>query len=75
MFYLKTKIGEGVEITAEITDENVYSRCIDCGREVQTPLDEEIVDGCLDLLAQVSAARIAAISTRSGIAARRGRKR
>lgn len=49
MFYLKTKIGEGIEITAEITDENVYSRCVDCGREVQTPLDEEIVDGSLDL--------------------------
>jgi len=49
MFYVKTKIGEGTNITTEITDENTYTRCIDCGREIQMDLDEAIVDGHLDL--------------------------
>lgn len=49
MFYTKTKINEGTYITAEITDENTFTTCIDCGQEVQVDLDEMIVDGHLDL--------------------------
>lgn len=49
MFYTKTKINEGTYITAEITDKNTFTRCVDCGCEIQVDLDEAIVDGHLDL--------------------------
>lgn len=49
MYYVKTKINEGTCITTEITDENTYTVCIDCGRELQVDLDEAIVDGHIDL--------------------------
>lgn len=49
MFYIKTKINEGTYITTGITDENTFTRCIDCGQEVQVDLDDMIVDGHLDL--------------------------
>ncbi len=49
MFYVKTKINEGTYFTTEITDENVYTSCIDCGRELQIDLDEAVVEGHLDL--------------------------
>lgn len=49
MFYIKTKINEGTCITTEITDENTFTTCVDCGCELQIDLDEAIVDGHLDL--------------------------
>lgn len=49
MFYVKTKLGEGVTLHTEINDTNTYTTCIDCGQEVQVDLDEMIVDGHLDL--------------------------
>ncbi len=49
MFYVKTKIGEGTCITTEITDDNVFTTCASCGRELQVDLDEAIIDGHLDL--------------------------
>lgn len=49
MFYIKTKINEGTCITTEITDENTFTACVDCGRELQIDLDEAIIDGHLDL--------------------------
>ena len=49
MFYTKTKINEGTYITTEITDENTFTTCIDCGHEIQVDLDEAIIDGHLDL--------------------------
>ena len=49
MFYIKTKINEGTYITTEITDENTFTRCVDCGQEVQVDLDEMVIDGHLDL--------------------------
>lgn len=49
MFYIKTKINEGTCITAEITDENVFTTCIDCGNEIPVDLDDMIVDSHLDL--------------------------
>lgn len=49
MFYTKTKINEGTYITTEITDENTFTRCVDCGHEIQVDLDEAIIDGHLDL--------------------------
>lgn len=49
MFYVKTKIGEGCTLRTEITDENTYTICIDCGNEIQIDLDEVIIDGHIDL--------------------------
>ena len=49
MFYVKTKINEETYIVTEITDENTYTRCIDCGCEIQIDLDEAVIDGHLDL--------------------------
>ena len=49
MFYVKTKINEGTYITTEITDENTFTTCVDCGHEIQVDLDEAIIDGHLDL--------------------------
>ena len=49
MFYVKTKIGEGCTLRTEITDENTYTICVNCGDEIQVDLNEAIIDGCLDL--------------------------
>lgn len=38
MFYLKTKLANGKVIKTEITDENVFTRCPDCGRECRSIL-------------------------------------
>ena len=38
MFYVKTEIAEGVTIRAEITGENVFTACPECGREHQVDL-------------------------------------
>lgn len=39
MFYIKTKINEDTCITTEITDENTFTTCVDCGCELQVDLD------------------------------------
>ena len=49
MFYVKTKINEDSYITTTITDENVFTICVDCGNEIPVDLDDMIVDGSLDL--------------------------
>lgn len=49
MFYTKIKTSEETSITTTITDENVFTTCVDCGKEIQVDLDEIIVDGHLDL--------------------------
>jgi hypothetical protein len=45
MFYVKTNLPDGMAITTEITDENVYCRCPDCGKEVGVDL-AEVLAGC-----------------------------
>lgn len=40
-FYLKHKLAEGVEIRVELTPENVFTRCPECGAEVQ--VDENML--------------------------------
>jgi ribosomal protein S27E len=40
MFYIKTKITEGVTIESEITGENIYARCPECGKEQQIDITE-----------------------------------
>lgn len=49
MFYLKVEIGEGCEIKAEITDENVFTVCPVCGKEHAIDLAEILSDGESDL--------------------------
>jgi len=48
MFYVKQNFGYA-EVITEITDENVFCRCPDCGSEVQVDLAEVFHDGEGDL--------------------------
>lgn len=49
MFFVKTRIDNNTVLTTEITDENVFTHCPDCGAEVQIDLAELAEDGELDL--------------------------
>lgn len=49
MFYLKTKLANGKVVKTDITDENVFTRCPDCGRELPIDLVEVFSDGEGDL--------------------------
>lgn len=50
MFYVKSKFDENTTLLTEITDENVFTRCPDCGQEVSVDLNDVIDDeGQLDL--------------------------
>lgn len=40
MFYVKTQISDGATINLEITDENVFTVCPDCGKEHSVDLAE-----------------------------------
>lgn len=44
MFYIKNKINEETEITTEITDENVFTRCPNCEKEIAVDLAEILRD-------------------------------
>lgn len=45
MFYVKEPINDAMEVTIEISDENVFCRCPVCGREVLVDLEEVLGDG------------------------------
>lgn len=49
MFYIKTKLPSGKTVKTEITDENVYTRCPECGREIPVDLAKVFSDGEGDL--------------------------
>lgn len=49
MFYTKAKIGEGTQLITEITDENVFTHCVECGVELQVDLVELASDEHFDL--------------------------
>ncbi|WP_283673589.1 hypothetical protein [Butyricicoccus sp. Marseille-Q5471] len=49
MFYVKEKITDVVEVSIEITDENVFTHCPGCGDEVIVDLAELFSDGECDL--------------------------
>ena len=50
MFYVKFQLDESTTLLTEITDENVFTRCPDCGQEVSVDLNDVIDDeGQLDL--------------------------
>lgn len=45
MFYVKTKINEETTITTELTDENVFTICPECGKEFAIDLYDVFADG------------------------------
>ena len=45
MFFIKNQIDDSTVLTTEITDENVFTHCPDCGAEVQVDLAELAEDG------------------------------
>lgn len=49
MFYVKTQLDANSAIVTEITDENVFTRCPDCGCEISVDLNDITGDGQLDL--------------------------
>ena len=49
MFYLKTELANSKVVKIDITDENVFTRCPDCGRELPVDLVEILSDGEGDL--------------------------
>ena len=50
MFYVKAKLTEEAEINIELNDENVFTRCIGCGEEIQVDIQEECRSDYFDLL-------------------------
>lgn len=51
MFYVKEELNDAMDITIEITDENVYGTCPVCGKEVPIDLTEVFSDSATDLFA------------------------
>ena len=49
MFYIKTQIGKETQTTTEITDENVFTHCVECDAELQVDLAELASDEHFDL--------------------------
>ncbi len=49
MFYVKERLNDSMEISIEITDENVFCRCPMCGSEVSVDITEFLSDGESDL--------------------------
>lgn len=49
MFYIKTNLASGKTIRTDITDENVFTRCPECGRELSVDLEELFSDSECDL--------------------------
>lgn len=49
MFYVKERLNEAMEISIEITDENVFCHCPMCGFEVPVDIAEILSDGESDL--------------------------
>lgn len=50
MFYIKTRIGEESALVTEITGNNVFTRCPECGAEIAVDLCDLADDGPFDLL-------------------------
>lgn len=45
MFYLKTKINDETAIITELTGENVFAFCPECGKEFEIDLHDVFADG------------------------------
>lgn len=49
MFYVKERLNDTMEVTIEITDENVFCHCPMCSTEVSVDIAEILSDGESDL--------------------------
>ncbi|MEA4972350.1 MAG: hypothetical protein VB119_04140 [Candidatus Metalachnospira sp.] len=49
MFYIKEKFNDSMEVKIDITDENVFCRCPNCGCEVKVDLVDVLQDEESDL--------------------------
>jgi hypothetical protein len=49
MFYIKSELPSGRVAKTEITDKNVFTHCVECGRELPIDLAEVFNDGEGDL--------------------------
>jgi hypothetical protein len=49
MFYIKTKLPDGKMVKTDVTDENVFTHCPECGKEISIDLAELFSDGNGDL--------------------------
>ena len=49
MFYVKERLSDTLEISTQITDENVFCHCPMCGSEVSVDIAEILGDGESDL--------------------------
>lgn len=49
MFYVKERLNDALEISIEISDENVFCHCPMCGNEVLVDIAEILGDGESDL--------------------------
>jgi predicted RNA-binding Zn-ribbon protein involved in translation (DUF1610 family) len=49
MFYVKERVHDSMEISIEITDENVFCHCPMCGSELLVDIGEILSDGESDL--------------------------
>ena len=49
MFYVKEKLNDTMDVSIEITDENVFCHCHLCGLEVSVDIAEIFKDGESDL--------------------------
>lgn len=46
MFYVRARLADDVSVEIDITGENVFTSCADCGAEIRADLDELIgLDG------------------------------
>ena len=48
MIYTKNKLKDGTVVCGPVTAENTYTRCADCGKEIQMDLRELILAGAQD---------------------------
>lgn len=49
MFYVKAQLSEEAQVTTEITEENVFTHCLECGVELPVDLAELASDEHFDL--------------------------
>ncbi len=49
MFYIKTELPDGKTVKTDVTDENAFTRCPECGKEISVDLAELFSDGESDL--------------------------
>lgn len=43
MFYIKTNISDDVELKVDLYDDEIYTQCTECGKEIQIE-KEELID-------------------------------